>query len=134
MINPETLSGPKSKELFRTFVEDYNTGSQHLSRIADLGLRVADFLPPLLAATLPHDKYYALENYERRMESLRMGETLPESVDSSSACLGLSSMNADPGVTTGSTLTAIQPIIPTLTWRPSDKRTKKRRPRSLTRG
>jgi hypothetical protein len=27
MINPETLSGPKSKELFRTFVEDYNTGA-----------------------------------------------------------------------------------------------------------
>lgn len=28
-------------------------------------------------ATLPHEKYYALEAYDRRMASIRQGDTLP---------------------------------------------------------
>ncbi|KAG9022643.1 hypothetical protein FRB95_014509 [Tulasnella sp. JGI-2019a] len=51
--NIETLSKPTQKKLFQTFMEDYNT------------------------ATLPHEKYYALEPYERRMALVRNGETLP---------------------------------------------------------
>jgi hypothetical protein len=40
------------------FVEDYNT------------------------ATLPHEKYYHMEAYERRMASLRSGEFVPPAEDS----------------------------------------------------
>lgn len=55
MINPETISKKKEKEIFATFVEEYNTG------------------------TLPHDKYYDLTKYEARMTSVRMGETVSTS-------------------------------------------------------
>ncbi|KAI8447080.1 hypothetical protein BY996DRAFT_4593935 [Phakopsora pachyrhizi] len=50
MLNPETVSQFKMKELFKTYMEDYNT------------------------ATLPHEKYYALEKYEARMSAIRSGE------------------------------------------------------------
>lgn len=53
MVNPETLSKAQLKKHFVSFMEDYNT------------------------ATLPHEKYYALETYERRMDAVRAGETLP---------------------------------------------------------
>ncbi|KAI8975650.1 hypothetical protein BDF20DRAFT_822378, partial [Mycotypha africana] len=46
----ETLSNNKRKELFNDFMEDYNT------------------------ATMPHEKYYDLEKWERRQEAIRMGE------------------------------------------------------------
>jgi len=52
-INPETLSKPAQKKLFQSFMEDYNT------------------------ATLPHEKYYHLESYEKRMSLIRSGGTLP---------------------------------------------------------
>lgn len=55
MINPETLSKKAEKQIFSTFVEEYNTG------------------------TLPHDKYYDLSKYEARMTALRMGETVQSS-------------------------------------------------------
>ncbi|KAH8926150.1 hypothetical protein BT69DRAFT_1279053, partial [Atractiella rhizophila] len=51
-INPETLPKSKEKELFRTFVEDYNT------------------------ATLPHSKYYSLASHSAQLSALRMGESL----------------------------------------------------------
>ncbi|KAG8850462.1 hypothetical protein FRB96_009707 [Tulasnella sp. 330] len=51
--NIETLSKPAQKKFFQTFMEDFNT------------------------ATLPHEKYYALEPYERRMALVRSGGTLP---------------------------------------------------------
>jgi len=51
--NVETLSKPAQKKLFLSYMEDYNT------------------------ATLPHEKYYALESYERRMTLVRSGGTLP---------------------------------------------------------
>ncbi|KAL8293643.1 hypothetical protein RQP46_000344 [Phenoliferia psychrophenolica] len=52
MLNPETLSKAKSKEVFKTFMEEFNTG------------------------TLPHDKYYDMNKYEARMNSLRNGESV----------------------------------------------------------
>lgn len=52
MINPETLSKAKEKEVFKTFMEAFNTG------------------------TLPHDKFYDIPKYEKRMDSLRNGETI----------------------------------------------------------
>lgn len=53
MLNPETLSKPQLKKHFSSYMEDFNT------------------------ATLPHEKYYALEAFERRMDAIRAGETLP---------------------------------------------------------
>ncbi|GAA5968932.1 hypothetical protein JCM21900_000734 [Sporobolomyces salmonicolor] len=52
MINPETLTKPKEKELFKQFMEDFNT------------------------STLPHEKYYDMRKYEKKMEAVRMGETI----------------------------------------------------------
>lgn len=54
-INPETISKDQSKKEFVRFVEDFNT------------------------ATLPHEKYYNMEAYERRMSALRSGEFVPPS-------------------------------------------------------
>ncbi|KAK0494985.1 hypothetical protein EDD18DRAFT_1255699 [Armillaria luteobubalina] len=56
-INPETISKDQSKKEFARFVEDFNT------------------------ATLPHEKYYNMEAYERRMSALRSGEFVPPSDD-----------------------------------------------------
>ncbi|KAF9046498.1 hypothetical protein BJ165DRAFT_1472139 [Panaeolus papilionaceus] len=56
-INPETVSKDQQKKEFSRFVEDYNT------------------------ATLPHEKYYNMEAYERRMSALRSGEYLPPTDD-----------------------------------------------------
>lgn len=55
MLNPETVSQIKMKELFKIYMEDFNT------------------------ATLPHEKYYALEKYEARMNALRSGEVTTQS-------------------------------------------------------
>ncbi|KIJ66144.1 hypothetical protein HYDPIDRAFT_110319 [Hydnomerulius pinastri MD-312] len=52
-LNPEALSKDQERKEFSVFVEDYNT------------------------ATLPHEKYYHMEAYERRMASLRSGEFVP---------------------------------------------------------
>ncbi|KAI0828056.1 hypothetical protein BC628DRAFT_1432401 [Trametes gibbosa] len=57
-INPETVSKDQTKKEFARFVEDYNT------------------------ATLPHEKFYHMEEYERRMAALRAGEYLPPADDS----------------------------------------------------
>ncbi|EIW54299.1 uncharacterized protein TRAVEDRAFT_173503 [Trametes versicolor FP-101664 SS1] len=57
-INPETTSKEQTKKEFARFVEDYNT------------------------ATLPHEKFYHMEEYERRMAALRAGEYLPPASDS----------------------------------------------------
>ncbi|KAF8832309.1 hypothetical protein HHX47_DHR1001938 [Lentinula edodes] len=56
-INPETISKDQNKKEFARFIEDYNT------------------------ATLPHEKYYNMEAYERRMSALRAGEYLPPADD-----------------------------------------------------
>ncbi|KAF9649488.1 hypothetical protein BDM02DRAFT_3186248 [Thelephora ganbajun] len=52
-INPETQSKESTRKEFAQFMEDYNT------------------------ATLPHEKYYNMDVYERRMNALRHGELLP---------------------------------------------------------
>ncbi|OCH89443.1 hypothetical protein OBBRIDRAFT_794307 [Obba rivulosa] len=52
-INPETISKEQTKKEFARFAEDYNT------------------------ATLPHEKFYHMEVYERRMAALRAGEFVP---------------------------------------------------------
>ncbi|KAF9462383.1 hypothetical protein BDZ94DRAFT_1236872 [Collybia nuda] len=57
-INPETISKEQSKKEFARYVEDFNT------------------------ATLPHEKYYHMEAYERRMSALRQGEFVPPPDDS----------------------------------------------------
>jgi len=57
-INPEAISKDQEKKEFSKFVEDFNT------------------------ATLPHEKYYHMEVYERRMSALRSGEYLPPAEDS----------------------------------------------------
>ncbi|EJF60762.1 hypothetical protein BD309DRAFT_871436 [Dichomitus squalens] len=56
-INPETISKDQTKKEFARFVEDYNT------------------------ATLPHEKFYNMDDYERRMSALRAGEYVPPSDD-----------------------------------------------------
>ncbi|KZV69407.1 hypothetical protein PENSPDRAFT_652376 [Peniophora sp. CONT] len=53
MLNPETLPKDKTRKEFLRFVEDFNT------------------------ATLPHEKFYHIEAYERRMNAMRSGDTLP---------------------------------------------------------
>ncbi|KAG0148424.1 hypothetical protein CROQUDRAFT_41372 [Cronartium quercuum f. sp. fusiforme G11] len=55
MLNPETVTVSKMKELFRVYMEDYNT------------------------ATLPHEKFYALEKYEAKMNAIRSGQTTTDS-------------------------------------------------------
>ncbi|OBZ83393.1 hypothetical protein A0J61_08554, partial [Choanephora cucurbitarum] len=49
-VNVETIGNSKRKELFADFMEDYNT------------------------ATMPHEKFYNLHNWEKRQAALRMGE------------------------------------------------------------
>jgi len=56
-INPETLSKDLERKEFARFIEDYNT------------------------ATLPHEKFYDMAKYERRMDALRQGEFLPPTED-----------------------------------------------------
>ncbi|KAJ7157800.1 hypothetical protein C8R46DRAFT_417237 [Mycena filopes] len=57
-INPETVSKDQNKKEFARFMEDYNT------------------------ATLPDEKYYNMESYNRRMSALRQGEFVPPPDDS----------------------------------------------------
>jgi len=54
MLNRETMSKEQEKKQFSIFVEDYNT------------------------ATLPHEKYYNMDKFEKRMNQLRNGELLPQ--------------------------------------------------------
>ncbi|KAF7783173.1 hypothetical protein Agabi119p4_2549 [Agaricus bisporus var. burnettii] len=56
-LNPETLSKDQERKAFAHFIEDFNT------------------------ATLPHEKFYNTEKYERRMDALRQGEFLPPAED-----------------------------------------------------
>ncbi|POW00434.1 hypothetical protein PSHT_12989 [Puccinia striiformis] len=55
MLNPETVSQIKMKDLFKVYMEDFNT------------------------ATLPHEKFYALEKYEARMNAIRSGNVTAQS-------------------------------------------------------
>ncbi|KAF7289247.1 hypothetical protein MIND_01386200 [Mycena indigotica] len=57
-INPETISKDQNRKEFARFMEDYNT------------------------ATLPDEKYYNMESYNRRMTALRGGELAPPAEDS----------------------------------------------------
>uniref|UniRef100_A0A0W0EWZ1 Uncharacterized protein n=1 Tax=Moniliophthora roreri TaxID=221103 RepID=A0A0W0EWZ1_MONRR len=63
-INPETITKDQSRKEFARFMEDYNTGKS-----------------PCYRPTLPHEKFYNLEVYERRMNALRSGEYLPPTDD-----------------------------------------------------
>ncbi|KAM3582130.1 hypothetical protein VKS41_005559 [Umbelopsis sp. WA50703] len=49
-VNVETIPNMKRKELFNSFMEDYNT------------------------ATMPHEKFYNLQKWEDRQRAIRMGE------------------------------------------------------------
>ncbi|KZP18354.1 hypothetical protein FIBSPDRAFT_863825 [Athelia psychrophila] len=64
-LNPESISKDQEKKEFSRYVEDYNT------------------------ATLPDEKYYAMEAYERRMAALRAGDTLPPTSDAYDASLDM---------------------------------------------
>ncbi|KAL7422321.1 hypothetical protein Q5752_002967 [Cryptotrichosporon argae] len=52
-LNPEHISRERTRREFATFVEDFNT------------------------ATLPHEKYYDMAQYEFKMNLIRTGQTLP---------------------------------------------------------
>jgi len=54
LLNPEAMPKDQTKKEFAKFVEDYNT------------------------ATLPHEKYYAMEKYEKHMSLIRNGELVPQ--------------------------------------------------------
>ena len=71
MLNPETLPKDKTRKEFMRFVEDFNTGLLPITRPLTA--------PQLtqMAATLPHEKFYHIEAYERRMSAMRSGDTLP---------------------------------------------------------
>ncbi|KAH6912891.1 hypothetical protein BKA70DRAFT_1422441 [Coprinopsis sp. MPI-PUGE-AT-0042] len=56
-VNPETVTKDQERKEFARFIEDYNT------------------------ATLPHEKYYNMEAYDKRMNALRQGEYLPPTND-----------------------------------------------------
>ncbi|KAI0785721.1 hypothetical protein C8Q75DRAFT_774283 [Abortiporus biennis] len=56
-INPETITKDQNKKEFAKFVEDFNT------------------------ATLPHEKFYDMTSYERRMDALRSGAFVPPTDD-----------------------------------------------------
>ena len=66
----ETLPKDRMKQLFLKFIEDYSKvlSSSHTNRITDIRIDTA---------TLPHEKYYALDPYENRMRAVRMGEDMP---------------------------------------------------------
>ncbi len=81
-INPETISKDQTKKEFARFVEDYNTGmsifpsvSMPMSRLPLLLCSLT--LTVRALATLPHEKFYHMEEYERRMAAMRAGEFIP---------------------------------------------------------
>ena len=69
MKNPEVLTKDQTKKEFTKFAEDYNTGFT-ISFVYSVVLTH-------LSATLPHEKYYNIDSFERRMSALRSGDTLP---------------------------------------------------------
>lgn len=73
-INPETLSKDTERKEFARYMEDYNTGALEstLHHVPNSHQH---------SATLPNDKYYNMEAYERRMNALRQGEYLPPTDD-----------------------------------------------------
>jgi hypothetical protein len=74
-VNPETVTKDQERKEFARFIEDYNTGRSPPSptQIGNSNNR--------LAATLPHEKYYNMEAYDKRMNALRQGEYLPPTND-----------------------------------------------------
>lgn len=74
-LNPETTTKDQQKKEFARFIEDYNTGGFYLASFHSL-------LTWTYLATLPNEKYYNMEAYERRMSALRQGEYLPPANDS----------------------------------------------------
>lgn len=72
-INPETITKEQNRKEFAKFVEDYNTG-MHIQFVS------FDLLNSFLA-TLPHEKYYNMEAFDRRMNALRSGEFVPPAED-----------------------------------------------------
>lgn len=77
-INPETISKDQNKKEFARFVEDYNTGTT-CPHLRPSKLRYTD---QIVIATLPHEKYYNMDQYERRMSAMRHGEFVPPPNDS----------------------------------------------------
>lgn len=74
-INPETITKDQQKKEFSRFVEDFNTGMRFLYYFKQA-------ISAGRSATLPHEKYYNMEAYEKRMSALRQGEYLPPADDS----------------------------------------------------
>lgn len=81
VINPETITKDQTKKEFAKFVEDYNTGSSPLSNPLCLYALGAHAHTSPTSATLPNEKFYNMESYERRMAALRSGEYLPPTDD-----------------------------------------------------
>jgi hypothetical protein len=73
-INPETISKDQSRKEFARFVEDYNTGA-----CSDPCPIEREYMRS--TATLPHEKYYNITAYEKRMTALKEGEFLPPADD-----------------------------------------------------
>ena len=75
MVNSENMTKDQTKKEFARFMEDYNTGTSlpNLDILQDWSSN--------RPATLPHPKYYNMEQYETRMNMLRNGETLPPTDD-----------------------------------------------------
>jgi hypothetical protein len=71
------VSKETEKKEFSRFVEDYNTGIFIPSNLARSQTSNSELL-----ATLPHEKYYNMDAYEKRMSALRQGEYLPPANDS----------------------------------------------------
>ncbi|KAF5354797.1 hypothetical protein D9756_005549 [Leucocoprinus leucothites] len=73
-INPETLLKDQERKEFARYIEDFNTGTYnptyHNYKVTNT-----------FSATLPHEKFYDMAKYERRMDALRQGEYLPPAED-----------------------------------------------------
>lgn len=72
VVNPETLSKDMTKKEFARYMEDFNTGAHALLTI-QVKCVTATFL---IVATLPHEKYYNMAQFENRMAHVRNGETI----------------------------------------------------------
>lgn len=79
MLNPETMTKDQTKKEFARFVEDFNTGSS--TDIVYYEVPCMSLLSVVYLATLPHEKFYHMEAYEKRMNALRSGEYVPPAED-----------------------------------------------------
>lgn len=72
MINPETLSKAKEKEIFKVSV--ILTSARRM--VVDSLHYLQEYMEAFNTGTLPSDKYVDTEKYEARMNAIRGGETV----------------------------------------------------------